>query len=236
MTEVLVADVGPDAGPDVFETVLRAGRPVRVVHGCGAVQHHDVPRWLADADPVDRRVLARCTGPIVDLGCGPGRLVARLVADGIPALGVDVSPVAVGMTRARGAAALRGDVLGPLPGEGLWSHALLMDGNIGIGGDPVRLLRRVRRLLAPGGAAVVEASPHDVDRRGPVRLQAHGCGPDPGGAVAGPFPWAEVGVTALLALAAATRWCSAEHWADGGRRFVRLTAPGRRPRSRPSRG
>ena len=36
------------------------------------------------------------------------------------------------------------DVFDPLPGEGRWETALLADGNIGIGGDPVALLRRLR--------------------------------------------------------------------------------------------
>jgi hypothetical protein len=37
---------------------------------------------------------------------------------------------------------------------------LLLDGNIGIGGDPHRLLRRVRELLTPTGRLLVEL---DVD-------------------------------------------------------------------------
>ena len=32
-----------------------------------------------------------CDGPTIDLGCGPGRLVAHLVQRGFPALGVDLS-------------------------------------------------------------------------------------------------------------------------------------------------
>ena len=58
------------------------------------------------------------------------------------------------------------DVFGPLPGEGRWDTALLADGNIGIGGDPVALLARVRELLAPEGRVVVDlAAP---GRRGPT--------------------------------------------------------------------
>ncbi len=44
----------------------------------------------------------------------------------------------------------------PLPGEGRWGTALLADGNIGIGGDPVALLRRLREVLDPRGRIVVE--------------------------------------------------------------------------------
>ena len=38
------------------------------------------------------------------------------------------------------------------PGEGRWDTVLFIDGNVGIGGDPIALLRRVRQLLAPAGA------------------------------------------------------------------------------------
>jgi hypothetical protein len=50
-------------------------------------------------------------------------------------------------------------VFAPLPAEGSWERVPLADGNIGIGGDPVRTLRRVADLLAPGGIAVVEIDP-----------------------------------------------------------------------------
>ena len=78
------------------------------------------------------------------------------------ALGIDVVHEAVGQTRARGAAALRRDIFGAVPGEGRWQTALLADGNVGIGGDPVALLRRLRRLLLPGGRVVVEVAPPGV--------------------------------------------------------------------------
>jgi hypothetical protein len=62
----------------------------------------------------------------------------------------------VRQARRRGATAIHGDVFQPLPGEGLWRHILLADGNIGIGGDPDTLLARTRQLLAPGGTALIE--------------------------------------------------------------------------------
>ena len=71
----------------------------------------------------------RCSGcvqgPTIDLGCGPGRLVARLIERGVPALGVDQSATAVGLARRSGAPALRRDVFEPLPGTGRWQTVLL---------------------------------------------------------------------------------------------------------------
>ena len=40
--------------------------------------------------------------------------------------------------------------------EGRWDTVLLADGNIGIGGDPLALLRRAAELLHPGGRVVVD--------------------------------------------------------------------------------
>ena len=69
--------------------------------------------------------------------------------------------------RAGGAQALRHSLFDPLPGEGRWATVLLMDGNVGIGGDPVALLARINQLLAPAGIALVEVDgPSSPTRRG----------------------------------------------------------------------
>jgi SAM-dependent methyltransferase len=190
--------------------------PVRIVRDDGSWTTHDVSRWVADADPVDRRLLDRVVeAPVLDLGCGPGRLTAALAARGVPALGVDLSAAALAVAVKRGAPALRRDVFGRLPGEGRWRTVLLADGNVGIGGDPGRLLGRIARLVGDRGAVFVEVLPADVDRRGLARLV------DAEGRISPPFPWAEVGAPALLALAGA-EWTQALSWHDGGRAFVVL--------------
>jgi SAM-dependent methyltransferase len=112
--------------------------------------------WYAPATTDEIELLRTLTGPVLDLGCGPGRLVVALNELGTPALGIDASPNALRHACARGAAALRHSVFDPLPGEGRWATVLLFDGNIGIGGHPVALLQRSARLLAPNGRLVVE--------------------------------------------------------------------------------
>ncbi|CAM02614.1 methyltransferase family protein [Saccharopolyspora erythraea NRRL 2338] len=137
----------------------------------GAVRPLTARRWSAPAGAADHVPLNECRGPVIDIGCGPGRLVAALAARGVLALGVDVSPVAVRLTRDRGGLALCRDVYDRLPGQGRWREALLIDGNIGIGGDPARLLRRVRELLRPDGRAWVEVEPPGTGPwRGTARL------------------------------------------------------------------
>ncbi len=120
-----------------------------------------VGRWLADCgdDPCDAALAARCEGPVIDLGCGPGRFVAWLTRRDVAALGIDQSAVAIQLAERRGATVLRGDVFDALPREGWWQTALLADGCIGLGGDPLRLLNRCRALLRDGGHCVVEFAP-----------------------------------------------------------------------------
>lgn len=156
-----------------------------------------VSRWRGVADHADEVMLAACTGATLDVGCGPGRLVAALAQRAVPALGVDVSAVAIRQTRARGGHAVRRDVFADLPGEGRWHHVLLADGNIGIGGDPAALLRRVRTLLRSDGTALVEVDPPGTGlHRGPARLRT-------ATAQSRWFPWAWADAAALAVVAAA---------------------------------
>ncbi len=172
------------------------GNPALLLRSDGGEMLLDVSRWIASACLEDTWLLDRCSGAVIDLGCGPGRLLAALAGRGVPALGIDVSPAAEAHCRRRGVPMLRVDLFTPLPGEGRWSHVLLADGNIGIGGDPARLLHRAARLLRRGGSVLVETdSEQDVLWLGSVQVvTAVGRGV--------PIPWAAVGARALQRVAA----------------------------------
>ena len=179
----------------------------------GAVFHLDVAKYAAAPDETDSSLLDRCTGPTLDIGCGPGRLAAELARRGVPSLGVDVTPVALLIARAAGATALRRSVFDRLPGEGRWPYALLIDGNIGIGGDPRALLARIKALLRPrNGQLLVEAAAGELDERHELRLGEQGA----------PVPWASVGASALLALARPLGFRLEASWESAGRNFMAL--------------
>lgn len=179
---------------DVYAQAL-IGRRLRAVDDAGQDMGVGVTRWLEPASCDDDILLAHCTRNTLDVGCGPGRLSAALTEAGVSALGIDVSAEAVQIARQRGATALRRDVFASVPGQGRWPNLLLADGNIGIGGNPVFLLRRVETMLAPGGRAVVEVDPpgKGVSCR-MIRLEVDEM-------VSAWFPWARVAADSICSLA-----------------------------------
>ncbi|MFP3988930.1 methyltransferase domain-containing protein [Streptomyces sp. E11-3] len=202
---------------DPYTDALRNGHgPLFLRRNDGWLLPLEVERWCAGAGTADLSALRRCEGSVLDIGCGPGRLVAALAARGHRALGIDVSEAAVAHTRRLGGSALRRSVFDPLPGEGRWGTALLIDGNIGIGGDPDILLARVGELIAPGGLLIAEAAPVDIDERAQVRVD------DGRGATGDLFPWARLGTSALLGYARAAGWRPVGQWTCDERPFVAL--------------
>jgi SAM-dependent methyltransferase len=98
-------------------------------------------------------------GRVLDVPCGDGRLSARLAEAGYDVTGIDVSPQAVEMARARGICALEGDLralpeLGPFDGVVSWGNSF---GYV-TPPETVRSLAAFRRLVRPGGRLVLESA------------------------------------------------------------------------------
>ena len=175
-----------------------------------------VDRWHRTPSTGELDVLSRAVGPVLDVGCGPGRHVVALLRQGRLALGIDNSPAAVAVARRRGAPAVRASVFGDVPGAGGWETALLLDGNIGIGGDPVALLHRLRCVVAPSGGVLAEVEPAHIR---PGRFHAR---VEHAGVIGQAFPWARVGWPQVAGLAAATGYAVEELWESEGRWFAHL--------------
>lgn len=202
---------------EVFAHALR-GEPAYLVL-TGSRRRLPVDDWTREPDAADHALVGLCRGATLDIGCGPGRLTAELTARGHVTLGIDLVHEAVRQTMRRGGTALRRDVFGPVPGEGRWETALLADGNIGIEGDPIALLRRVRRLLTGGGRVVVEVAPPGAPSARLTARLACGC------STSAPFPWAVVGIDDVPGLAVRTGLAEVDRVHVAGRWAVVLQGP-----------
>ncbi|MGO2644166.1 class I SAM-dependent methyltransferase [Brevibacterium aurantiacum] len=198
-----------------------AGHACDVVRADGTATRLNVQQWTSAPDATDHALfLDRCMGPTLDVGCGAGRLTGALTARGQKALGIDISLVAVKLAQERGAVAVHMNVFADVPDEGCWQNALLADGNVGIGGDPVRLLRRIRQLVRPDGSVLVE-----VDAPGPglvresVRLRVQG-------QLTGAFNWSQVDAEAIADVAAAAGFHGCRLHQHEGRYMASLTRDG----------
>ena len=188
----------------------------RISFDGGACRELDIDRWLAEADDVDHRLLARARGPVIDIGCGPGRHVEALTMRSTDALGIDLSPDFVALAQARDRRVLLRSVFDPLPREALWQSALLLDGSIGIGGNPAALLRRVCDLLVSGGRALIEtAGPEDTSDRVTMSLESHDGGDSW-------FDWATLAASDIGPLTRSTTFELTDQWQDGDRWFAQL--------------
>ena len=192
------------------------GRRTRIVSAEGAVLSVAVDRWFGEPSPAEHALLSLAVGPVLDIGCGPGRHVIALASAGIAALGIDISEPFLAVARRDGAVVAQCSVFDPVPCAGEWRSALLLDGNIGIGGDPRALLARVRELLAPGGRVLLEAlPPGSAPRCDFVHVQLDTSrGPQ--------FRWGSVSIDQVQEVAAEIGLHVVRRWMRDGRWFARL--------------
>ena len=105
------------------------------------------------------RFVAEVTGPVADLGCGPGRDLGAMRAAGITALGVDLSTGMLGRAARAGLPVVRGDLRRPpLRASclgGIWSCAALLHVPRA---DVPSTLAGWHALLQPGGHLALSTS------------------------------------------------------------------------------
>ncbi|HWF36807.1 MAG TPA: class I SAM-dependent methyltransferase [Solirubrobacteraceae bacterium] len=201
----------------LYTDALRAPTPTIARFSDGTIMSLPLDRYLGSADAIDELLLTDVRGPVLDVGCGPGRHLHALAARGVFALGVDLSPAAVDLARGGGARAIVASIFDELPGSGTWQSALLLDGNIGIGGVPQRLLARIATLLTPDGQVLVELDPPGTPTRATsARIETPH-------RVSSWFPWARVCAAGLAPIAHESGFGTITTWSLGDRFFARLT-------------
>jgi hypothetical protein len=93
---------------------------------------------------------------------------------------------------------------------------LLADGNIGIGGDPIGLLRRCAGLLDSAGAVLAELqAPGEASWSGDIVLRDRW-------RRSAPFPWASVSADHVDELADLSGLQVSRVWTEAGRWFAEL--------------
>jgi SAM-dependent methyltransferase len=190
--------------------------PARLCTTDGRVLDLPAHRWFAAASAAEQRALDHAIGPALDIGCGPGRHLVALAERNVFALGIDISAPFLDVARSRGVNVLERSVFARVPGPRRWRTALLFDGNIGIGGDPVALLSRVVELLRDDGRVIVEIEPDDAEHAVMVvRAEVD--------EEVGPwFHWTTVDLDRLTTIASAVGLDVVEAWDSDARRFAVL--------------
>lgn len=179
--------------------------------------HFNMLDWSGPATTGERELLRALRGPVLDVGCGPGRMLAAARELGLASMGIDSSPAAVKLATDGGGAAILGSIFDPVPHERGWGSALLLDGNIGIGGNIRVLLERVASVLAPGGHVLAEAEAAAfLDVAFVAVLE------DSDGRASAAFPWARAGAKALAFHAARAGLAAVATRSVQGRVFLTL--------------
>ena len=185
------------------------------------------PEWFfrtVDAwDWWERELLSAVTeGPVLDLGCGAGRVALYLQALGLRVTAVDNSAGAVEVCRRRGVVDVRlGDLNNP-PHDQRWGAVLLLCGNLGLGGSwsgNRALLRRLSEVTAPG--AVLVGDSVNFHGKGDVRLRIRYAD-----AVTPWWPQRNVKALEIPALVEGTGWRIERQIEDGDDHAVALRRTG----------
>lgn len=102
---------------DGLRRVREPGMRVQARLEDGTVVPLAFERYVGAADETDEQILRALRGPVLDVGCGPGRHLHALARRGVFALGVDLSPVAVELARGGGGHAIVASIFDELPGQ-----------------------------------------------------------------------------------------------------------------------
>jgi len=145
-----------------------------------AVDYERLLRDALDASPLDRALLgvwaeqvaAAGGGPVVDLGCGPGRLTGHLRSLGLDVSGLDLSPgmVAVARRTCPGTAFVVGSLLALPYADGALAGALAWYSVIHTPPDRLpEVVRELVRVVRPGGPLLLafqagSGQPHRGER------------------------------------------------------------------------
>ena len=124
----------------------------------------------------ERQAIRHVRGRVLDVGCGAGRVALELQRRGHDVIGIDLSPLAVEVSRRRGVRDVRELPVTRVSRElGLFDTIVMFGNNFGLMGSRQRapwLLRRFRSLTNDGARILAESvNPYTTDN--PEHLAYH---------------------------------------------------------------
>jgi SAM-dependent methyltransferase len=106
----------------------------------------------SDWSPAEQWGCNQALGRVLDVGCGAGRHAVALRRSGHEVVGIDTSPGAVEIARARGVHAVQASIIDVPVAIGMFSTILMAGNNLGLLGEPDRakgLLNRLADVASP---------------------------------------------------------------------------------------
>ena len=148
------------------------------IDSAGRSSAHDIARYLRKPNQLnflEKKLISRSRGNILDVGCATGYYLPLLMKKG-KAVGIDVSPNLIAFAKKKGLSnCFVGDILkyrSPVK----FDTITLLENNIGLGGSVVgtkKLLIRLKKMLSPEGQILMIV--RKIDDRNYFKIRLRPC-------------------------------------------------------------